>query len=150
MSTLTRWNPMREMVTWRDVMDRLWEDRFLRTFGGWPSLENGLQTLPVDVAERDSTLVVEASLPGYDPDEVEISISGNVLAIKGEHKQEAEKEEGQYHLHERFYGAFQRTVNLPTEVNAEAAEATFDKGVLHLTLPKIEAAHAKRIEVKAK
>jgi HSP20 family protein len=93
---------------------------------------------------------VETSLPGFDPDEVDISISENVLTIKGEKKHEEEKEEkGKYHYRERRYGAFQRTITLPAEVKAEAAEATFDKGELKLTMPKVEAAKAKRIEVKA-
>jgi HSP20 family protein len=110
-----------------------------------------VQPLALDLSETDENLVVEASLPGFDPDEVNISISGNVLTIKSEKKHEDEREEkGKYHYHERRYGVFQRTIALPVEVNADAAQATFDKGELTLTIPKLEAAKAKRIEVKAK
>jgi HSP20 family protein len=132
-------------------MDRLFDERFGHILSERPWREDGMRTLALDVSETDDCVVVEASLPGFDPNDVDISISGNVLTIKGEKKQEEEKEEkGKYHYHERRYGAVQRMITLPVEVNVEAAEALFDKGELKLTLPKVEKAKAKRIEVKAK
>jgi HSP20 family protein len=109
------------------------------------------QPLALDLYETDDNLVVETSLPGINPDDVDISIVGNTLTIKGETKHEAEKgEKGRYHYRERRYGAFQRSIILPTGVNTDAAEAVFKDGVLKLTLPKVEEAKPKRIEVKAK
>lgn len=151
MSNLIRWDPVREFVPLREAMDRMFAERFSHLFNGWPLLEGELRTLALDVSETDDSLVVEASLPGYDADEVDLAVSGNVLMIKGEHKGEVEKEEkGKYHYRERHSGTFQRSITLPVEVNAEAAEATFEKGVLTLTLPKIEATKPKRIEIKGR
>ena len=151
MTDLIRWDPFREMVSLRDAMDRLFEESFVRPFGGWPLLGGEARTLALDIYETDDDLVVEASLPGISPDEVDISVVGNTLTIKGEHEEEAEKgEKGKYHCRERRYGAFQRTISLPVEVNANKAEAVFKDGILKLTLPKVEEAKPKRIEVKVK
>ena len=149
MSDLIRWDPFREMVSLRDAMDRLFEESFVR-----PSGERSMgeaRTLALDMYETDDDLVVEASLPNIGPDDVDISIVGNSLTIKGEMEREEEKEEkGKDYFRERRYGAFQRTVSLPVEVNADEAEATFENGVLKLSLPKVEEAKPKRITVKAK
>ena len=151
MSDLIRWDPFREMVSLRDAMDRLFEESFVRPFGERPWLGDEARALALDIYETDDDLVVETSLPGISPDDVDISIAGNSLTIKGETKHEEEKEEkGKYHFRERRYGAFQRTVSLPVEVNADEAEATFENGVLKLSLPKVEETKPKRITVKAR
>jgi HSP20 family protein len=151
MADLIRRDPFRDMMSLRDAMDRLFEESFVRPFGGWPLLSGGPQSLALDMYETDESLVVEASLPGISPDEVDISVVGNTLTIKGEHEEKKEeKEEGKYHFRERRYGAFQRTVALPTDVSADKADASFQNGVLKLTLPKVEEAKPKRIEVKVK
>jgi HSP20 family protein len=132
-------------------MDRLFEESFVRPFGERSWLADDAGTLALDIYENDDNLVVETSLPGISPDEVDISVAGNSLTIKGETKREEEKEKnGRYHYRERRYGAFQRTVSLPMEVNADEAEATFENGVLKLNLPKVEEAKPKRITVEAK
>jgi HSP20 family protein len=151
MADLIRWAPLRDMVSLRDAMDRLFEESFVHPLSGWPMLGREGQALALDVYETDEALVVEASLPGISPDDVDISVVGNTLTIKGEVRQEEVKEEkGKYHFRERRYGAFQRAIGLPVEVNADKAEATFENGVLRLTLPKVEEAKPKRIEVKVK
>ena len=151
MAYLIRRDPFRDMMSLRDAMDRLFEESFVRPFGGWPLLSGGPQSLALDMVETDESLVVEASLPGISPDEVDISVVGNILTIKGEHEEKKEeKEEGKYHFLERRYGAFQRTVTLPADVSADKADASFQNGVLKLTLPKVEEAKPKRIEVKVK
>ncbi|GAB4534503.1 MAG: Hsp20/alpha crystallin family protein [Anaerolineae bacterium] len=151
MADLIRWDPFGEMVSLRDAIDRLFEESFVRPLGDRPWLRGGPQALALDIYETDDNLVVEASLPGIKPDDVEISVVGNSLTIKGETEHEEEKKEkGKYHFRERRYGAFQRTVSLPVEVNADKAEATFENGVLKLSLPKIEEAKPKRITVKAR
>lgn len=151
MTDLVRWNPFREAISLREAMDRLFEDSFVHPFGSWSLAGGDWQTLAVDLYETDNELVLEASLPGFTADNVEISLTGNSLTIKGEVKHEDEKKEkGRYHVRERRYQAFQRTVTLPVAINAEAAEAVFENGVLKLTLPKVEEAKPKRISVKVK
>jgi HSP20 family protein len=141
------------MTTWQNTFDRMLEDSFTRAFTPWFNQEDGgWQNLDLDISENDDNLIIEAALPGINPDDVEISVHNNVLTIKGETKFEREEgngEEGKYHLRERRYGSFYRTVQLPIEVNADAAEANFKNGVLHLSLPKVEEVKPKRISVKA-
>ncbi len=151
MADLMRWNPFREMVSLRDAMDRLFEESFVRPLSGWLWQGNGMQTLALDVHETDENLVVEASLPGIRPDEVDVSVTANTLTIKGEIKHDEEQEKQmRYHVRERYYGPFQRTIILPSTVEASKADARFDNGVLRLVLPKIEEAKPKRIAVKAR
>ena len=151
MADLIRWDPFREAVSLRDAMDRLLEDSFVRPRGEWPTLASREQSLALDVYETDENLVVEASMPGTKPEEVDISVVGNTLTIKAEREEQREKkEEGRYYFRERRYGAFQRSVGLPVDVDADKAEATFEDGVLKLSLPKAEEAKPKRIQVQVK
>jgi len=146
MSNLIRFEPMREMITLREAMDRLFNDAFT------PSLGNagGWQAPAVDLYQTDDEVVVKASLPGMKSDDVQISITGDMLTLKGEFKQEDEKKEKAYHLREQRYGAFERTFALPTEVTADKARAEFENGILTITLPKAEEVKPKMITVKAK
>jgi len=110
--------------------------------------EGEMNHLALDVSETEDELLVEASLPGIHPEEVDISIVGNSLTIKGESTHEEEREEkGRYHYHERRYGSFQRTITLPAEVNTDAAKAILKNGELRLVLPKVEETKSKRIKV---
>lgn len=145
MSSLMRWNPMREMAT----MDRMM-DRMLSQFWGGSSGESLLGSAPaMDINETENDIVVQAELPGFNPDQIDIRLEGNVLTLKGQMTSEQEqKEEGQYHLRERHMSSFQRSISLPTSVDADKAEANFENGVLTLTLPKREEARARRISVK--
>ena len=143
MRYLVRTSPFREIDAWQKAFDRFFHDDF---FGG----ENNWYNLALDVSEDENSLKVEASLPGLKPEDVDIAIQDGVLTIKGAAKHEDKKDvEGKYYLRERRYGSFQRAIRLPVEVNTEAAEAVFENGVLHLTLPKAEEDKPKRIAVKA-
>jgi len=146
MSNLIRFEPMREMVSLREAMDRLFNDAFT------PSLNtaNGWQVPAVDLYQTDDEIVVKATLPGLKSDDVQISITGDMLTLKGEFKQEEEKKERAYHLREQRYGAFERTFALPTDVIADKAKAEFENGVLTISLPKAEEVKPKMITVKAK
>lgn len=149
MSNLIRWDPHSRAVSLREAMNRMFEESFMRPFDDWLLAEGGIRSLALDVSETDEALVVEASLPGIRPEDVDISIVGNTLTIKGEVKHEEEKEEkGKYHYRERRYSSFQRAITLPAEVNADAAEAHLVNGELKLMLPKLEETKSKRIEVK--
>jgi len=146
MSNLIRFEPMREMVSLREAMDRLFNDAFTPTMardGGW----NGPA---VDLYQTDDEVVVKAALPGLKADDVQISVTGEMLTLRGEFKQQEEKKEKAYHLREQRFGSFERSFALPTEVIAEKAKAEFENGVLTLTLPKAEEVKPKMISVKAK
>jgi HSP20 family protein len=143
---MIRWEPFRELMSMRDTMDRLFGDAFLRTAG---SLElDG--ALLMDVAQTDNDIIVRASLPGVKPDDIHISVTGDVLSLRGEVKEEKVTDEASYHLRERRYGSFSRTISLPTSVVAEKAKAEFENGVLTLTIPKAEEHKPKTITVKPK
>jgi HSP20 family protein len=149
MSNLARWQPMREMVTLRDAMDRLFDEAFTRPWGaldGWRSIGGP----SVDMYETENDVVIKASLPGLKGDEVQINVTGEMLTLKGETKEKAEVNEKSYHLREQRYGAFERSISLPTMVTPDKAKAEFEDGVLTITLPKAEEVKPKTINVKAK
>jgi HSP20 family protein len=102
----------------------------------------------VDVSESDKELIVRAELPGMDPKEIDISMSGNVLTIKGERKHEREEKKENFHLVERSSGSFSRSIQLPTEVKPEKIQATYKDGILSISMPKTKAEAVKKIEVK--
>lgn len=147
MTTLTRWEPFRELATMRDVMDRFFDEPFMRLPTVWER-EQGTMSLALDVMENPENYVVKASVPGINPEDIEITLDNNMLTIRGESKADTERKEGEYHLRERRYGSFYRSVTLPANVKADQIEAVNENGVLTLTLPKAEEAKPKKIEVK--
>jgi HSP20 family protein len=143
---IERWDPFREAISLRDAMNHLFQESFVRSGpDGQPS--GGVTSLPLDVRETPEAFVVHASLPGLTPDQVQITVHGETVTIRGEHKAETSKDEGTWHLRERRSGAFQRTLNLAVPVDANKADAKFEHGVLTLTLPKSEQARPKQIKV---
>ncbi|MCO6452907.1 MAG: Hsp20/alpha crystallin family protein [Caldilineales bacterium] len=147
MRMIVRRDPMyREMNAWRSAMDRLFEEVAENT-GYWERPANW--ALALDVLETPEAFTVKASVPGINPDDLDITLTDNVLTIKGEVQETQEVEEANWHLRERRFGSFQRSITLPTPVNADAIEATYVDGVLTLTVPKAEEIKPKRIAVKA-
>jgi HSP20 family protein len=146
MSNLIRWDPFREMMTLRTAMDRLFDNAMLGQRDNW--LQPASWDVSMDVVENDDEYQVKASLPGINPDDLEITYNNNVLTIKGEVKEEKEEEQSRYHLRERRYGSFSRSVFLPSLVNADDISAAYEAGVLTLHLPKVEEAKPHRIQVK--
>ncbi len=146
MNNLSRWEPTRELQTMRSLMDRFFDEPFFSAPQLW-SQRNENFPVPLDVVEEEGRYVVKASMPGVNPDEVEITLTDNVLTIKGESKRESEKNQGNYHVRERHAGTFMRQIALPMSVNADSVEATHENGVLTLHLPKTEAAKPKKIAV---
>jgi HSP20 family protein len=143
-----RWDPFDEMRGLRLRMDRLFDD-----LGRAPRLlqwHTGELGFPVDLYESEDALVVKAPLPGVKAEEVDISVTGDVLTIKGETKTQEEVKRENYHCREIRYGAFARSIPLPTKVNFEKTEAVVDGGVLTVTLPKAEEVKPKTIKVKAR
>jgi HSP20 family protein len=145
---IVRWEPFSEMTSLRDAMDRLFGDSFVRTPRLWSRV--GEWELPIDMHQTANDVIVKASLPGFKPEEVGVSISGDTLTIKGEHKEEEEIKEENYYYKERRYGNFSRSVLIPVQVKSAKAEAAFEDGILTLTLPKAEEIKPKQIKVKAK
>lgn len=144
----------------RAEMDRMF-DRFAGGFG-FPSLWRALDMEPdwersfsfaapaVDIVEDDKAYRIDAELPGLSEKDVDVSLSGDTLVLKGERRQEHEEKRKNHYLSERSYGAFQRSFALPEGVDRDKIAATFSKGVLSITLPKTsQAQQQKKIEVKA-
>jgi len=147
---VVRWEPFNEMVSLRDAVSRLLEDSFIRP-AAWPlPFEGPAWSMPVDVIETKDNIIVKAAVPGVKPDEIDLSVTGDTLTIKGETKVEEKFEEGSYLRKERRFGAFQRTLTLPTNVVADKARAEFENGVLTLTLPRTEEVKPKAIKVTTK
>jgi HSP20 family protein len=149
MANIVRWEPFRDLMSLREAMDRLFEESFIRPHAGWLA-PLGAEALAVDMYETDQDVVVKSSVPGIKPEDIDITITGDTLTIKGETKAEEKVEKSNYIRQERRYGAFSRSLTLPTTIVAEKAKAEFEDGVLTLTLPKAEEVKPKTIKVKAK
>ncbi len=132
-----------------DEMRRMMEDFWMtpfEEFGRW-----GEGFVPrVDVKEEDNSVVIAAELPGMDQKDIDVTVTNDSVRISGEKKHEEKEEEKGYYRHETSYGAFERTIDLPTEVDQNKAEAEFSKGVLTIKLPKSEEAEAKRKKIRIK
>jgi len=150
MADITRWDPFSEMATLRQTMDRLFDETRPWRFGGYGDGGADGGYFPLDVYETNDDVVVEASLPGVKPDDIDISVTGQLLTLKGESREEHEEKAQSFYRHERRHGSFIRQISLPTEVESEKAAADFDNGVLRLRLPKAEAMKPKTIKVQPK
>lgn len=145
MTNLTRWDPFREMLAMRNVMDRMF-DRSLTAPSSWTRDWD----LALDVLENEDEFTIKASIPGMKPEDLEITLDNRTLTIKGDIQEEnITEEEGRYHLRERRFGTFSRSLSLPSRVDAENIDASYDSGVLTLHIPKAEEAKPKRISVKS-
>jgi HSP20 family protein len=144
MVELEPWRPFREAVSLRDAMDRLFEDSFITPakVGGMPK---------IDVKDTKGHVVVKAELPGIEEEDINVEILDNIMTISGEKRVEKEDgDEKSFFYKESHTGKFSRSFNLPSEVQAEKAVADMRKGVLTITVPKIEPKKAKKIEIGKK
>jgi HSP20 family protein len=146
MNQITRWDPFRDMMLLRSNMDRLFDRFFDNEVTGWEPATSW--NLALDVVESPEEFVVKASLPGVKAEDVNVTFSDDVLTIKAEISSEEEKEDARYHLRERRYGTFARSLTLPRGVNSEGIQAGFEAGVLTLHLPKSEEVKPKRIAIQ--
>ena len=143
---IERYDPFGRTMSLRQMMDRLMEDAFIMPREG--------QTTPVgsaalNVYEEGDNLVVEAQLPGMKPEDVDISVESGTLTIRAEAKAQEERKERNYVIREHRRGSFVRSLRLPDTVDPDAAQATFENGVLRLTLPRSEQAKPRRIEISS-
>jgi HSP20 family protein len=140
---LGRWEPFHDVVSLRDAVNSLLQESFVRSGG-----ERAVGPfLPLDVLENDNEFVVKASLPGVAPADVQITVHGDTVSIRGETKAEEEKQGQNWLLRERRQGSFQRAFAVTAPIDSEKARAQFEHGVLTLTLPKAEAAKPKQIKI---
>jgi len=144
--TIERWDPFREMIALRERFNRLFDEALMRPGGDW--LAGVLDRPAMNVIETDTAVTVEVHLPGIKREDVELSVSGTTLTIKGERRAEEEVKEEQYLRREVHYGSFMRRITLPETTDVEKAEATFADGVLKVTFPKRAEPQTKRIELK--
>jgi HSP20 family protein len=137
---------MREMMTLREAMNQLFDDSFTRPI----SMSGGSALPAVDLYQDSDNVFVKAVLPGVKPGDVQISVTADVLSLRGEFSQESEQKEVTYHIREQRYGSFERSIRLPTDVQTDKAKAEFENGILTVTLPKAEAVKPKSISIQAK
>jgi HSP20 family protein len=145
MTLIRRPNPFGELLSLRQAMDRLFEDSYVRPRANGSSNEQGLA---LDVYATPEAFVVEAALPGVKPDDVDISVLDDTLTISGSTRNEQRCDEDGYSYREIRRGSFSRTVTLPTRLKADAAEASFENGLLRLSFPKAEEAKPRQIQIK--
>lgn len=155
---LERWRPARGLIPWQpfrelDAMARRFEDIFDRPFlPVWRRLpaEEREWTPAIEVFEKEDEFVVRAELPGMKEEDVDISVSDDTLTIRGEKKSENEVKEENYHYCERSYGSFLRSIALPSNIDGKSIEASYDSGVLEISLPKAAEVKPKKIAVSTK
>ena len=147
MANLTPWEPFRDMRRMHDRLDRMFDSALM---GSSLSEEFASGSMPIDLYETDDEVVVKAAAPGMKPDELDITITGDRLSIRGEVSEEHEEEKARYYVRERRFGSFHRSVSLPAPVDGDKANAEFENGILTLSIPKKEEAKPKSITIKAK
>jgi HSP20 family protein len=147
MSTIIRWNPLREMAEMQNTMNRLFDDTW-RTI--WPAVQSGTgYGLPIDVFETDEGYTVVSDMPGVKQENIHITLNQNVLTLSVEIPQHTPQDGQRLLIGERSYGKFTRSITLPRPVTSDNVEAVYENGVLTLTLPVSPEAQPKRIEVKS-
>jgi len=144
MTNVVRWDPFNDL---RTTMDRLFDEGFSRPWRFLPSNGEYENPFPIEVAETEDAIEVKASMPGVDPQAVDITVANDVLTIKAEHRAQTEDTKREYYRSEIRYGAFHRALSLPVSVDADKAEAHFEHGMLYLKLPKAESLRPKQIKI---
>lgn len=140
---LEPWRPLREMVSLRDAMDRLFEDSVITP--------RGISAMPkIDIKDKNDSILVKAELPGIAEEDVDVEISDDIMTISGERKEEKEKEEEGYYHKESHTGSFSRSFTIPANVIGEKAEAEMKNGVLTVRIPKVEPKKATKVKVAKK
>lgn len=145
MTLIRRTNPLGELVSLRQAMDRLFEDSYVRPRGGGAADEHALA---LDIYATPDSLVVEAALPGVKLEDVDISVLGDRLTIGATTQQDQSRDDDGYSYREIRRGSFSRTVTLPAGLKSDAATASFDNGLLRLSFPKAEEAKPRQIQIK--
>ena len=143
MTVLTRFEPFREFSTLQDRLNRLYRD----SFGSEEALSNTGFAPPVDVYEDEHHVTLKIEVPGIDEKDIDVRVENRTLTVHGERKFEKEEKEENFRRVERQYGSFTRSFTLPTTVDSENVQATYDKGILNIKLAKKAEAKPKQIKV---
>lgn len=141
--TYNVWDPFRGALSLRDAMDQLIEGSFVHP-AGWTG---GSYAMPLDVSETPESFWVEAALPGFNPEDISVSVTGDTITIHAEHNGQEEQENHNYLLRERRFGTVDRSITLPTRVQADQVEAQYVNGELILSLPKAEDVKPRQISI---
>jgi len=145
---IVRWDPFDAFLGAQEDLNRMFRRTWMRPPGTDEGLVEGGKWAPaVDIYESGDSLVVEAELPGMDPKDIDITVDDGVLTIRGERKHEKEVEEENYYRVERAYGFFQRSVKLPADSETDNVKASYEAGVLRITVPKAEPKKPKAVPV---
>ncbi len=147
--SIVRWRPLEDMLTLREAMDRLFEESVVRP--SRRASRGEMAQLQVNMWEDEEALHIVSRVPGLEADDIDITISGDVLTIRGRFPSDAERDEAKdwhWYSNELWYGPFERTVALPTKVQQDKTDALFKNGILHLTIAKAEELKPKTIKVK--
>ena len=157
--TMERWRPGRGLIPWRpfrelEEMERRFEDVLGRSvlpsaWRGLPGGEGGWVP-PIELVEKEDKYLVKAELPGMNKEEIDISMIGDVLTVKGERKAETDVKEGEYYCCERSYGSFLRSISMPSAVDTKKIKATYQDGILEIELPKVPEVKPKKISIGTK
>lgn len=148
MTQITRWNPLRDMETLHQQMNRLFDPALGRQSGwGESDLMSGVWAPPVDIEETGDRLIVRAEIPGMKPEDIDVRVENGVLTIRGERRFETERKERNFHRVERSYGTFTRSFTLPTTISTEDVRTRYENGVLELEMTKREEAKPRRIQI---
>jgi HSP20 family protein len=146
MTLVRRPSPFSELMTLRQAMDRLFDDTVFRPLTGYTTTE--FSRLPLNVRTTADALLVEAELPGMKPEDVEITVENGTLTIRAESRAEQTEEQGDWIVREISRGSVMRAVTLPSGLEADKAEATFEHGVLKLRIPKTEQVKPRQIQIR--
>jgi HSP20 family protein len=147
MMDLIRWNPLREMVSLRDRMNRLFDDSLFRSDRRNDDADLGVWLPAVDMFEKDDHLVIKAELPGMEKKDISLDIKDGLLTLSGVRKHENEVKEENFYRREMAYGKFVRSFSLPADSDAEKITAEFQNGLLTIEVPKPEQHKPKQIKV---
>ena len=147
--TITRWSPMTDLVSLREAMDRLFEDSFIKP-STWTGLAAGQVAVPVDLWETNDAYHLRADLPGLTPEEIDINVTADTVALTGETKVPQDVTNDGWLRQERRIGKFQRAFTLPVQIDPDKVQATFTHGVLDLVLPKADQVKPRTIKVTSK
>jgi len=154
---MERWSPVRGMRPWRPVFEDIEQE--LEEILGMPFLPrmwrrlpgNGMEWMPrIEMYEKDDKYVVKAELPGMKREDIDVSVVGDTMTIKGERKAESEIKKEDYHCCERMYGSFYRSIAMPSAVDVENIKAKYDNGMLEVTVPKAPQIKPKKVDISVK
>ena len=146
---LTRWDPLYEIRRAHRLASRRWAGFPTAFAGNFDSAERKDWSIPLDIVRDGDNITVQASLPGVQPDDIDVTIEGGVLTIKADTKSVEEREHDGYVVRERRAGSFHRSLRLPESVDADKVEPRYENGVLTINLPVAESKKAKHLKVAA-